>query len=190
MLVNHGNSVISKYGLEDLVSYELPGGIEKRILGKCRLSISGTEVNFFVAHLSLSKMARIRKISAFLQSKKLNFTLISCKTKEGIEELKEKIFRSFNKIRIFTKEPGKEKSERPFILAGDFNTSDKSEIESFAKSLGNGVQYQSHDTYPTWRPNKPLDYIFLSKDFELVRSYTSKEKLSDHLPLIYEVKLK
>ena len=140
MLVNHGNSVISKYGLEDLVSYELPGGIEKRILGKCRLSISGTEVNFFVAHLSLSKMARIRQLLEISHIVK--------------------------------------KSERPFILAGDFNTSDKSEIESFAKSLGNGVQYQSHDTYPTWRPNKPLDYIFLSKDFELVRSYLSLNSLS------------
>jgi len=58
-----------------------------------------------------------RKISATLQSKKYNFVLISNKNLEGIEELKYKIFESFGKIRIFTKEPGKnpEKS-KPVIL--------------------------------------------------------------------------
>ncbi len=38
-----------------------------------------------------------------------NFVTISTKTKEGIEELKEKIFKGFDKIRVFTKEPGKRK---------------------------------------------------------------------------------
>jgi ribosome-interacting GTPase 1 len=55
-----------------------------------------------------------RKISATLQSKKYDFVFI-----EDTEELKEKIFNSFNKIRIFTKEPGKEKSSRPIILKPD-----------------------------------------------------------------------
>jgi len=58
----------------------------------------------------------IRKISATLSSKKYDFVLISTKTKEGLEELKNKLFQSFNKIRIYTKEPGKEKSERPMIF--------------------------------------------------------------------------
>jgi|SRR3989344_4925146 len=57
-----------------------------------------------------------RKIKATLQSKKYNFVLTSAITKEGIEELKNKIFQSFDKIRIYTKEPGKEKSKRPIIL--------------------------------------------------------------------------
>jgi ribosome-interacting GTPase 1 len=57
-----------------------------------------------------------RKISANLQSRKYSFILISTITQEGIEELKEKIFNSFDKIRIFTKEPGKEKSQRPIIM--------------------------------------------------------------------------
>jgi len=57
-----------------------------------------------------------RKISATLQSKKYNFILISSEKKENIEDLKEKIFQSFNKIRIYTKEPGKEKSSKPIIL--------------------------------------------------------------------------
>lgn len=57
-----------------------------------------------------------RKISATLSSRKYNFQLISSKTREGIEELKEKLFQSFGKIRIYTKEPGKEKAKKPIIL--------------------------------------------------------------------------
>ncbi len=60
-----------------------------------------------------------RKISAKLQSKKYNFILISTKTKENLEELKNKIFQSFDKIRIYTKEPWRnleEKSIKPIIL--------------------------------------------------------------------------
>ena len=57
-----------------------------------------------------------RKIGANLQSKKYNFVLISTKTKEGFEELKSKIFQGFNKIRVYTKEPKKEKSEKPIIM--------------------------------------------------------------------------
>ncbi len=57
-----------------------------------------------------------RKISATLQSRKYYFVLISTKTKEGIEQLKEKLFQSFGKIRVYTKEPGKEKARKPIIL--------------------------------------------------------------------------
>ena len=51
-----------------------------------------------------------------IQTKKYNFILVSPITGEGIEELKEKLFGSFDKLRIYTKEPGKEKSKRPIIL--------------------------------------------------------------------------
>ncbi len=59
----------------------------------------------------------IRKISATLSSKKYDFVLVSTKANEGLEQLKNKLFQSFNKIRVFTKEPGKEKTKRPIILA-------------------------------------------------------------------------
>lgn len=60
-----------------------------------------------------------RKIFATLSSKRYNFVIISTGTEEGIEELKNKLFQSFDKIRVFTKEPGKEKSSRPIILKPD-----------------------------------------------------------------------
>jgi len=58
-----------------------------------------------------------RKLSATLQSKKHNFVLMSTKTKENLDELMDKIFQSFDKIRVYTKEPGKkEKSKKPIIM--------------------------------------------------------------------------
>ncbi len=57
-----------------------------------------------------------RKIQSTLQSKKYNFVMISTLNKEGIEEVKENLFMCFDKLRIYTKEPGKEKSNRPIIL--------------------------------------------------------------------------
>ena len=111
-----------------------------------------------------------RKISAFLQSKKLNFTLISCKTKEGIEELKEKIFRSFNKIRIFTKEPGKEKSERPFILEPN------STVKDIAEKIFHGFSLKIKET-KIWGPSSkfPKQKVGLShilKDLDVVEFKT------------------
>ena len=60
--------------------------------------------------------SEIRKVSATLSSKKYNFVLVSAKTGEGLLVLKEKLFQAFGKMRIFTKEPGKQKSEKPFVL--------------------------------------------------------------------------
>lgn len=57
-----------------------------------------------------------RKLLATLQSKKHNFVIISTKTGEGLNELKDKIFKSFEKIRVYSKEPGKAKSNKPVIL--------------------------------------------------------------------------
>ncbi len=68
-----------------------------------------------------------RKISSTLQSKKYNFILFSSLTKEGVKELKEKIFLSFDKIRVFTKEPGKEKSKKPIVLEPGATTRDVAE---------------------------------------------------------------
>lgn len=79
-----------------------------------------------------------RKISATLQSKKHNFILISTKTGEGIEELKEKLFQSFGKIRIYTKEPGKERSQRPIIM--NPNSTAKEVAEKILKGFSQKVK--------------------------------------------------
>jgi small GTP-binding protein len=74
-----------------------------------------------------------RKIQETLKTKKYNFSMISCKTLENIEELKEKIFQSFNKIRIYTKSPNqKEPDDEPIIVMP--NTT----VESIAKNIFRG----------------------------------------------------
>jgi len=57
-----------------------------------------------------------RKIKETLKSKRYNFVMISCKTEEGIDELKEKIFKSFSKIRVYTKQPGRPEDNDPIIM--------------------------------------------------------------------------
>jgi small GTP-binding protein len=79
-----------------------------------------------------------RKISANLQSKRYNYQLISTKTKEGIEELEEKIFLCFKKIRVYTKEPGKDPDKkRPIILNPESTTKDVAEkiLKGFSNQL-------------------------------------------------------
>jgi len=57
-----------------------------------------------------------RKIEATLKTKKYNYVLVSTKTDEGIDELKEKILDSFNVIRIFTRQPGSRQDSVPVIM--------------------------------------------------------------------------
>jgi hypothetical protein len=79
-----------------------------------------------------------RKLAATLQSRKYNFILVSAKNKEGLEELKNKIFQSFDKIRIFTKEPGKAPDKtRPIILELNSNVKDAAEkiLHGFYKKI-------------------------------------------------------
>ncbi|RLG12490.1 hypothetical protein DRN73_02440 [Candidatus Pacearchaeota archaeon] len=78
-----------------------------------------------------------RKISATLSSKKYNYVIISIKTKQGIQELKEKIFQSFDKIRVYTKEPGKEPSKKPIILNLDSDVKDVAEkiLKGFSEKI-------------------------------------------------------
>jgi len=79
-----------------------------------------------------------RKLFATLQSKKHNFILISVKTRDGINELKEKLFKSFGKIRVYTKEPGKIKSNKPIILSPESNVKDVA--EKILKGFSNKVK--------------------------------------------------
>lgn len=65
-----------------------------------------------------NKEENLRKIESTLKSKKYNFVILNLEfpNQDSLNELKEKLFFSFGKIRIYTKEPGKEKSNRPIIL--------------------------------------------------------------------------
>jgi hypothetical protein len=78
-----------------------------------------------------------RKINATLCSKKYNFVIASSQTGEGIEEIKNKLFESFEKIRVYTKEPGKEKSKKPIVLERESKVRDVAEkiLKGFSKKV-------------------------------------------------------
>jgi ribosome-interacting GTPase 1 len=78
-----------------------------------------------------------RKIKSTLQSKRYDFVIISSLKGLGLEELKEKMFRSFEKVRIYTKEPGKEKSTRPIILEPGATAKDVAEkiLKGFSEKV-------------------------------------------------------
>ena len=81
-----------------------------------------------------------RKLKAKLQSKKYNFSIISCIPdwpQNGIDDLKKKIFNSFDITRVFTKEPGKEKSPFPVVMKGKATVKDVAEkiLKGFSKRV-------------------------------------------------------
>ncbi|MGV8141583.1 MAG: endonuclease/exonuclease/phosphatase family protein [Candidatus Woesearchaeota archaeon] len=76
----------------------------------------------------------------------------------------------------------------PIILAGDLNTQNEFELEVFNHTRLKRVI--TTNTFPSWRPKRRIDYIFYSPEFEVVESYVlDYVKVSDHLPVIAELKL-
>ncbi|MEX2017050.1 MAG: GTPase [Candidatus Pacearchaeota archaeon] len=79
-----------------------------------------------------------RKIEATLKTRKLEFIIISALSHENLDELKEKIFQGFGKIRVFTKpENQTKKSEKPIILSPNSAVKDVAEkiLKGFSKNV-------------------------------------------------------
>ncbi|MEX0920846.1 MAG: GTPase [Candidatus Pacearchaeota archaeon] len=111
-----------------------------------------------------------RKIKANLQSNKYNFSIINIKEGKGIEDLREKIFFSFDKIRVYTKEPGKEKSEKPIIL--DPNSTVKDVAEKILHGFSKKVK-SSFVTGPSSKfPNQKVGLSHKLKDLDVVEFRT------------------
>jgi uncharacterized protein len=111
-----------------------------------------------------------RKISENLKSKKYNFVLISTYTKEGLEELKKRIFDSFNIIRIYTRQPGKKEDEVPVIMKPD------STLEQVAEKILHG--YSKKVKYAkVWGPSakflgQQIGLKHIVKDRDTIEFYT------------------
>jgi ribosome-interacting GTPase 1 len=57
-----------------------------------------------------------RKLTENLKTKKHNFVLFSARTREGEQDLKDKIFSSFDKIRIYTKSPNQKSPDNDPVI--------------------------------------------------------------------------
>ncbi|HEB46878.1 MAG TPA: TGS domain-containing protein [Candidatus Pacearchaeota archaeon] len=112
-----------------------------------------------------------RKIRATLQSKKYDFVIINLNKKDDLEELKEKLFKSFGKIRIFTKEPGKQVNKNnPIVLDIGEN------VKTVAEKILHGFSKQVKESFVTGPSSKfPNQKVSLShelKDLDVVEFRT------------------
>jgi len=107
-----------------------------------------------------------RKISETLRAKKHKFVLTSTKSCENIEELKEKIFKSFEIIRIYLKEPGKQPTDKPMTLKPGATIKDVA--EKIKKGLSKQVK-QITLTGPSSKfPNQRVGLNHKVKDKDIV----------------------
>jgi ribosome-interacting GTPase 1 len=111
-----------------------------------------------------------RKTKATLKSKKYNFILINLNKTKNLEELKEKIFKTFDVIRVYTKEPGKKKSDKPIVMKPNSN------VHNVAEKIFHGFSKQvteSRLTGPSSKfPNQKVGLKHILKDLDIVEFKT------------------
>ena len=78
-----------------------------------------------------------RKLEARCKSKRLDFVLVSSVSGEGIDDLKAKILDKMGVVRVYTKEPGKEKAKDPVVLQEGSTVKDVAEkiLKGFSKRI-------------------------------------------------------
>lgn len=111
-----------------------------------------------------------RKVEATLKSKKYNYIMVSTITNENIKELKEKIFESFDVLRIYLKEPGKEPSKIPMILRP--GTTIRNVVEKISKQMLPTIK-EIHIWGPSSKfPNQKVGINHLLKDKDIIEFRT------------------
>lgn len=112
----------------------------------------------------------IRKIDARMRSRKINAVMVSCETGQGLDELKKKIFEHMKVIRVYTKEPGKVRSEIPVVLKEGSSVRDVAEniLKGFSKKVK-----ETRLTGPSGKfPNQKIGLNHVLKDLDVVEFHT------------------
>lgn len=119
----------------------------------------------------LLSQEQLRKLTETIKSKKINALLISSATGDNIEQLKEIIFKSMDSIRVFTKEPGKPRTEDPIILP--IGSSVKDVAEKILKGFSKKVK-ETRVTGPSSKfPNQKVGITHILKDLDIVEFHTN-----------------
>ena len=76
----------------------------------------------------------------------------------------------------------------PFLIGGDFNAfSGTEELKNFISGLGlHSANEAGLPTFPSWHPEKQLDYILYSRAIRPIRFEIGADLASDHLPVMLE----
>jgi endonuclease/exonuclease/phosphatase family metal-dependent hydrolase len=79
-----------------------------------------------------------------------------------------------------------DKTEKPVIVAGDFNTFwGEDEIYLFLRAAGlRSANTESLPTYPSRSPRKELDFVLYQEGIEVTNFEIPNVRHSDHLPLV------
>ncbi|MEJ2212886.1 MAG: endonuclease/exonuclease/phosphatase family protein [Gammaproteobacteria bacterium] len=81
-------------------------------------------------------------------------------------------------------------SQYPYvIILGDFNLSEDRREMRELKSHGFLDACMGDPTFPSWRPNRKIDYILVSDNLKVSSSSIVDYHLSDHLPIQLKVQL-
>jgi len=79
---------------------------------------------------------------------------------------------------------------RHLVVMGDLNAgSDSSEVRSFIAKTGLSEPPCTQATFPSWRPVRRIDHIFVSPGIEITHAQVMDYPLSDHLPIYVELML-
>ncbi len=112
----------------------------------------------------------LRKLNDKIKSRKINGAIVSCHTDLGIDELENKLIDIMEVIRIFTKEPGKEKSKEPMVLP------EGSTIRDVAEHILKGFSLKVKETRLTGPsgkfPNQKVGLNHELRDLDIVEFHT------------------
>ena len=160
---SYGNAILSKYPINNVENYILPGldgdNIEARslLIAEIEMPNNKKQEPFYIisTHLSLNKSERseqIRWIDNFLSNLTGSYILMG-DFNTGMEEI------------IYTIKDIKETPVRLIPLL-------------------NGVK-----TFPTVNPSQEIDLYFSASPLEVVKGYSIESNASDHLPVYLELNL-
>ena len=111
-----------------------------------------------------------RKLEATLKSKNLKAVITSSATNQNIEKLKSLIFQQMHVIRIYTKIPGRQKTNIPIVL------SEGSTIKNVAEKILKGFSQKIKTiilTGPSSKfPNQRVGLSHICKDLDIVEFHT------------------
>jgi hypothetical protein len=159
-IVNTADLVIQV--VENISDLEKISPYLSRIVGKNIIVITKCD---------LLNMEQMRKLEATIRSKKLNAIPISSTTLLNLEQLKEQIFKSMDSIRVFTKEPGKPRTEEPIVLPKN------STVYTIAEKILKGFSKKVRETRVTGPsskfPNQKVGLSHILKDQDVVEFHTN-----------------
>lgn len=123
-----------------------------------------------VTKVDLLDSEEIRKEGARMKSKRIDGVMVSAKSGYGMEELKGRMMELMGVIRVYMKEPGKEKSEPPMVLKGGATIKDVGETirKGFSKTIK-----EARVTGPSSKfPNQRVGLAHKIKDLDVVEFHT------------------